>query len=490
MSVLDEPLMQQPEPTVTGTALQPLALKDAPALIETVFPAQKVSFEAQKERKANLGQTLTGLGSYWKGRKPLILVRAIVLGCLLPPTDDAEADLAIFEKLMAFDDEGLARRALAANAFSATQLQERILISDPERYFSGRGWRRDVTDDDKLAHYRRALATLPSYEEKASIAKRPEEVDQDWLYAPVWPQVNRHYTHLGLDAHSFPELVEQLGILRYGHHPRVGDTFCGGGSIPFEAARLGCDVYASDLNPVACMLTWGALNIIGASPERRTEIEKGQERVAKAVDAEITKLGIEHDKQGNRAKSYLYCIEARCPETGWMIPLSPSWVISKGRNIIARLKPDHHNKRFEIEIVSGVSDKEVPAADQGTVQDGDMVYTLEGKTYRTPIKTLRGDYRNTDGSTGNRLRRWEKSDFKPRPEDIFQERLYAIHWITKATLNKSRQETWFAAPTDADWECERRVEKLVAENLSRWQDEGLVPDMAIEPGYNTDAADP
>lgn len=486
MSVLDEPLMQQPEPTVTGTALQPLALKDAPALIETVFPAQKVSFEAQKERKANLGQTLTGLGSYWKGRKPLILVRAIVLGCLLPPTDDAEADLAIFEKLMAFDDEGLARRALAANAFSATQLQERILISDPERYFSGRGWRRDVTDDDKLAHYRRALATLPSYEEKASIAKRPEEVDQDWLYAPVWPQVNRHYTHLGLDAHSFPELVEQLGILRYGHHPRVGDTFCGGGSIPFEAARLGCDVYASDLNPVACMLTWGALNIIGASPERRTEIEKGQERVAKAVDAEITKLGIEHDKQGNRAKSYLYCIEARCPETGWMIPLSPSWVISKGRNIIARLKPDHHNKRFEIEIVSGVSDKEVPAADQGTVQDGDMVYTLEGKTYRTPIKTLRGDYRNTDGSTGNRLRRWEKSDFKPRPEDIFQERLYAIHWITKATLNKSRQETWFAAPTDADWECERRVEKLVAENLSRWQDEGLVPDMAIEPGYNTE----
>src|SRR5690606_41486955 len=43
------------------TTLIPLALQDAPALIETVFPAQKVSFEAQKERKANLGQTLTGL---------------------------------------------------------------------------------------------------------------------------------------------------------------------------------------------------------------------------------------------------------------------------------------------------------------------------------------------------------------------------------------------------------------------------------------------
>jgi adenine-specific DNA methylase len=50
----------------------------------------------------------------------------------------------------------------------------------------------------------------------------------------VWPKVNRHYAHLGLNAHSFPELIEQLGILRYGHRPRVGDTFCGGGSIPFE----------------------------------------------------------------------------------------------------------------------------------------------------------------------------------------------------------------------------------------------------------------
>jgi putative DNA methylase len=470
----------------TRPTLSPLALKDAPALIETVFPAQKVSFEAQKERKANLGQTLTGLGSYWKGRKPLILVRAIVLGSLLPPTHDPEADLAVFEALLAFDDEGLARRALAANAFSAAKLQEMIPIADPERYFSGRGWRRDVTDDDKLVLYRRALAGLPSYEAKAALAKRPEEVDQDWLYAPVWPRVNRHYVHLGLDAHSFPELIEQLGILRYGRRPRVGDTFCGGGSIPFEAARLGCDVYASDLNPVACMLTWGALNVIGASPERRAEIQKAQREVAQAVDAEITRLGIEHDEHGNRAKAYLYCLEARCPETGWWVPLAPSWVISKTRNVIACLVPDPSAKRFVVEIVSGVSDAELKVAEHGTVQDGDMVYELDGKTYRTPIKTLRGDYRLPDGTTGNRLRRWEKGDFKPRPDDIFQERLYCIQWIKKETLDAARQETFFAAPTEADLERERKVEAIVAENLACWQAEGLVPDMAIEPGDKTD----
>jgi len=465
--------------------LTPLALKDAPALIETVFPAQKVSFEAQEERTAVQSQTLTGLGSYWKGRKPLILVRAIVVGCLLPPTGDAEADLEIFERLMAFDDEGLARRALAANAWSATTLQEVIPISDPERYFSGRGWRHDITDDEKLVLYRRALATLSSYEEKASLGKRPEELDQEWLFAPVWPDVNRHFAHLGVMVKSLPELVEQFGILRYGHRPRVGDTFCGGGSIPFEAARIGCDAYASDLNPMACMLTWGSAEIIGAPANRRAVISQAQLALAHAVDQQIATLRIEHDAKGNRAKAYLWCLEARCPETGWMVPLSSSWIVSKTRNAVARLRPDPTHKRFDIEIVVGASKAEICTAEKGSIQEGDMVYTLEGKTYRTPIKTLRGDYRRADGSTGNQLRHWEKSDFKPRSDDVFQERLYAIQWITKATLNAGRQETYFAAPTDADLERERQVEAIVAERLDRWQKEGLVPDMAIEPGDET-----
>lgn len=469
----------------TITPLVPLALKDAPALIESVFPAQKVSFEAQAERKAVAAQTLTGLGSYWKGRKPLILVRAIVLGSLLPTTDDPEQDLAVFEKLMAFDEESLARRALAENALSATRLQELIPISDPEHYFSGRGWRRDITDDDKLVLYRRALATFGSYEEKAGLGKRPEEVDQEWLYAPAWEAVNQHYAHLGINVNNIAELVEQLGMLRYGHRPRAGDTFSGGGSIPFEAARIGCDAYASDLNPIACMLTWGALNVIGASPERRAEIDRDQQAVFDVIDKEITKLGVEHDEKGNRAKAYLYCLETRCPETGWMIPLSPSWVISPKQGAVAKLIPDEKNKRFDIEVVTGASAAQIAAADKGTVQDGNMVYTLNGRTYRSPIKTLRGDFRDADGNTGNRLRRWEKDEFHPQPDDIFQERLYAIQWITKKSINASRQITYFSTVTEADLARERQVEKLVSENLTQWQAEGLAPDMAVEPGSET-----
>jgi putative DNA methylase len=71
---------------------------------------QKLSAEAYKEQMAVHGKTLTALGSYWKGRKPLILNKACILGCLLPATDDPARDLEVFEKLMAMDDESFVVR--------------------------------------------------------------------------------------------------------------------------------------------------------------------------------------------------------------------------------------------------------------------------------------------------------------------------------------------------------------------------------------------
>jgi len=90
--------------TNAAEGLAPFSLKDAPSFIEAQFPVGRLSAEAYKERKAIIGQTLTALGSYWKGRKPLILARAVVLGALLPATEDPAKNLDIFLKLMAMDD--------------------------------------------------------------------------------------------------------------------------------------------------------------------------------------------------------------------------------------------------------------------------------------------------------------------------------------------------------------------------------------------------
>ena len=40
----------------------------------------------------------------------------------------------------------------------------------------------------------------------------------------------------------------------HGSPPKVLDPFAGGGSIPLEASRLGCQTYASDYNPVANLI--------------------------------------------------------------------------------------------------------------------------------------------------------------------------------------------------------------------------------------------
>ena len=54
--------------------------------------------------------------------------------------------------------------------------------------------------------------------------------------------------HWGRESHAFRrEILEAYG----GRAPRVLDPFAGGGAIPLEAMRLGCEVVASDLNPVA-----------------------------------------------------------------------------------------------------------------------------------------------------------------------------------------------------------------------------------------------
>ena len=450
--------------------VQPFALKHAPALIERLLPVQKLSSEAYKEQMSNQGKTLTALGSYWKGRKPLILNKACILGCLLPATNNPKRDLEIFEKLMAMDDESFVarwpRRPRPREVLATLSIADiaQYFVSDPPMLLPQSApvdWSKpELTDvkvrwrDEFLEAYewnqihkqenpsffspdsasllvRRQLEAqmLPKapYLERVEKAKRPEEV-MDTVHVHIWDAVN---DHLGTNARSFPELVEQLGILRFGHRPGIADTFCGSGQIPFEAARLGCDVYASDLNPIASMLTWGAFHIIGSSRDSRVELECNQQRLMETVRAEIDELGVETDGNGWRAKAFLYCLETRCPQTGWLVPLIPSLIISRGKNTIAELIPDEEHKRYSIVLRSGVTEAQVAAAAQGTIgrdakfSDAYLIHKVGGVSYKTRISTLRGEYEKSDGTTGSRIRPWAKGDFKPSPEDIFQERAYA-----------------------------------------------------------------
>src|SRR5438477_5600739 len=60
-----------------------------------------------------------------------------------------------------------------------------------------------------------------------------------------------------------PETTEEVRRVLAEHAPSVLDPFCGGGSIPLEAQRLGLEAHASDLNPVAVLITKALIEIPG-----------------------------------------------------------------------------------------------------------------------------------------------------------------------------------------------------------------------------------
>ena len=434
-------------------ALAPFEWAESPSLIEHVFPVRKLSAESFKEQMAGAGKSLTALGSYWKGRKPLILAKACVLGALLPASGDLAKDLEIFEMLMAMDMKSMRFRLIYKDDKDC-----RALL--------------DLKDDGFMQE---------PYSELVRAASRPEECG-DELFDHIWDRVN---DHLGTSARSFPELIEQMGVARFGRRPRVADVFCGSGQIPFEAARLGCDVYASDLNPIACMLTWGAFNIVGADAEERAAIEEEQRNLADRVQREIDALGVETDGKGWRAKAFLYCVEVKCPESGWMVPLMQTQIVSMGRRAVAHLIPIPEEKRYDIEILEQVDQKELPKYEKGTIQESDVVHSPDGITvHRTKIGRIRGDHKD-GGVVKNRLRMWEKSDFTPRPDDIFQERLYCVMWMRKKP-KKRTYEYEFRSVTRDDLAREQKVIDYVASHLEEWQEKGYVPDTLIEPGEKTD----
>ena len=111
---------------------------------------------------------------------------------------------------------------------------------------------------------------------------------------------------------------------------------------------------------------------------------------------------------------------------------------------------------------------------------------------------IRGDRRSTNG-TKYGLRLWENDDLVPRPNDVFQERLYCIRWVgTQIHADKRRCEETisvhprssafrhYLAPNNNDLKREEKVLELLQKRFHEWQEKGYIPSRSIEPGDNTD----
>src|SRR5687768_12155542 len=63
------------------------------------------------------------------------------------------------------------------------------------------------------------------------------------------------------NEHVLEEARTEIRRSNDNNPPPVLDPFCGGGSIPLEAQRLGLAVYGSDLNPVAVLIAKALVEI-------------------------------------------------------------------------------------------------------------------------------------------------------------------------------------------------------------------------------------
>ena len=456
--------------------------------IEEQFPVSKISKESYKERKAVQSQTLTGLGKWW-GRKPLILVRASIIGMLMPVSNDPNKDRDIFLKILTMDDEGLWRRkskSIPPKVIQAKltdeEWQDLIIDKTGEPKSS---WSEGLSSEEQEALTRKAFDRM-SYDEKLNYCNRPEHLEGP--DERTWQEINQH---LGTDAACLQELVAELGKRCFGHVPRVGDAFCGGGSIPFEATLLGCEAYGSDLNPFGALLTWSAIHVVGGNKEFQEEVKESQIKAFESADQQIIEWGIEHNNQGWRADAFLYCTEVVCPSCKITVPLATTWVIGPTSKVIAEIKLNEEKRNFTIDVVNNATSEQIKKAkSSGTLSNGKMRCPSCGMDYS--LSGLRGDRQGEKGNTKYGLRLWTNDDLSPSPDDVFQERLYCIRWVEKYWKKNHRGEMiqktrrHFRSVGTNDLAREEKVLELLKERFADWQEKGFIPSRAIERGYNTD----
>jgi putative DNA methylase len=160
--------------------------------------------------------------------------------------------------------------------------------------------------------------------------------------------------------------------------PKVLDCFAGGGAIPLEALRLGCDTTAVDLNPVAYLIEKCVLEYpqrFGQPDERgedtlAADFVKWAAWVRRRVEPKLAKV-FPANRDGQRPAVYFWARTMTCPNPGCHaeIPLLSSfWLANSTRNkawVDVEGKPGHIQLAIRIgdpPEASGMSDGTVKSS--------------------------------------------------------------------------------------------------------------------------------
>ena len=392
--------------------------KECKRLAEVDFPIAEVSRHAAREKSIRHGHPST-LHLWW-ARRPLASSRAVLMALLLPDPCDPHCPDEFKAK---------ARETLLAMRGRAS------------------GWDSTVKTDEGL---RRVLLKFI-----ADFANWDNCAKSEYLEAGR-----------GLVKAAHPEQT-----------PLVVDPFAGGGSIPLEALRLGCETFASDLNPVACLILKVMLEEIPRhGPGLADELRKAGAEIKVQAQKELADLYPE-DPDGSAPIAYLWARTIRCeaPNCGAEIPLMRSmWLCRKPkrkwalRTNVVRDRDDDVPPRVEFGIFEPKADREVA---DGTVTRARATClccrtVLPPERVRAQLAAQRGGADTVFDEQGNRTG---------------GARMTAV-----VTLKPGQRGRHYRLPTDADYTAVRLAQERLENILDEWVAEGRqglcpVPDDPLPP---------
>ena len=163
-------------------------MTDKPRLIEHAFPLKQASLDSVHEKNLRHGHIATL--HIWPARRPLAACRAALVATLLPDPGTPEERQKLCKKI-----GGTVVQKIEKKKMPNGRTVERIKEETKDGILH---WKRETENAETLEWFRQ-------------------------------------------------EIRKAYG----GRAPKVLDPFAGGGAIPLEAMRLGCEVTAGDINPVA-----------------------------------------------------------------------------------------------------------------------------------------------------------------------------------------------------------------------------------------------
>jgi len=236
--------------------------------------------------------------------------------------------------------------------------------------------------------------------------------------------------------------------------PTILDAFAGGGSIPFEAARYGLNVLASDLNPVAVVTMKAAMEYpLKFGPDLQEDIDKWVKWVGDEAEKRLAEFF--PSLPGETVQNYLWAHTVVCPSCQSVVPLSPNWWLYK--------RPEKQNlhKWCAVKPIPNLAQKRV---------DFELVKGKKGK--ESTIKTDDGEY---DPSVYNTISRGVgkclncgsviENDYicSPSQESKLGHQIYAVAY------KKGKGSLEFTTPRECDLEGITLAEKKIAELITDWE---------------------